>query len=68
MVKLMQFFTRDMESVIVWRFQCVLHKAALGVKDALTLFDAFLKHANTPFRYFTTLAKCVNVWRSSARE
>ena len=46
---------------------CVDHQCHLPVKTGLLLIDSILQEENQDWRYFGSVAKCINVWRDSAR-
>ena len=46
---------------------CVDHQCHLPVKVGLLLIDSVLAEEGQDWRYFASVAKCVNVWRDSAK-
>ena len=45
---------------------CVDHQCHLPVKTGLLLIDGILQEENQDWRYFGSVAKCINGWRDSA--
>ena len=56
----------DTATIFIGR-DCIDHQCHLPSKTGLLIIDAVLAEEDQPFRYFSALAKTVNVWRASAR-
>jgi hypothetical protein len=60
----------DISFILYFHMNCLLHQFHLAAKAGLELIDAFLVDVQqthpelVPFnKYFSSLAKCANVWR-----
>jgi len=48
-----------------WSVDCLMHQSQLIMKSGLTLCDVILHAAGFEYKYFSSLAKIVNIWRES---
>eukprot|EP00969_Alexandrium_andersonii_P368038 15472003-Alexandrium_andersonii.AAC.1 len=48
-------------------FDCLHHAASLMRKTSLLLTDSFLQSASREWKYFSSVAKVVNIWRANAK-
>ena len=55
-------------NVMFWEWGCTMHNAQLIIRDSLDVIDEFLKAAEVPWRYFSLIAKTVNVWRDNGKK
>ena len=46
---------------------CLKHQVHLAVKTGLLQIDAFLHHMKSKWKYYSSLAKLINVWREKAQ-
>ena len=66
--RVMKLETETNGSAIVVDATCVLHSGALVFRSGLVLIDNWLQRVGAPFKYYSSLAKLMHIWRDNARQ
>ena len=66
--RVMKLETKTNVSAIVVDATWVRHSGALVFRSGLVLIDNWLQRVGAPFKYYSSLAKLMHIWRDNARQ